>query len=63
MKRIQLSNWIIDIDIDMEKTKEYYDNISVEEGCNRAYYRNYIRTCKAFSKEVLKLYKMLGIEP
>ncbi len=47
----------------MEKTKEYYDNILVEEGCNCAYCKNYIKACESFSKEVLDFYKMLGIDP
>jgi hypothetical protein len=61
MRRIRLSNWIIDIDT--EKTKEYYDRLTVEEGCTCAYCRNYIKACEAFSKEVLDFYKMLRIDP
>ena len=61
MKRIQLTNWIIDID--PEKTKEYYDSITVEEGCDCIYCRNYIKGCETLSSEVLEFYKMLGIDP
>lgn len=61
MKRIQLSNWIIDIDA--EKTKEYYDGIRVEDGCDCAYCRNYIKGCETFSEKVLEFYRMLGIDP
>lgn len=61
MRRIKLSNWIIDIDA--EKTKEYYDSITVEEGCTCTYCKNYIKACETFSKEVLNFYKMLGIDP
>jgi hypothetical protein len=61
MKRIQISNWIIDVDV--EKTKEYYNRITVEKGCNCIYCRNYIKCCETFPKEVLEFYKMLGIDP
>ncbi|WIV12857.1 hypothetical protein [Proteiniborus sp. MB09-C3] len=60
MKTVSLQNWVFKID--PEKTKEYYDNISVEEGCNCAYCRNYIKACETFSKEVSNFYKMLGID-
>lgn len=61
MTRVQLGNWVLDIDA--EKTKKYYDSITVEEGCNCAYCRNYIKNCKSFSKEVLDFYAVLGIDP
>lgn len=61
MKTICLQDWVLKIDV--EKTKEYYDSITVGEGCNCAYCRNYIKNCRTFSKEVLDFYTMLGIDP
>lgn len=61
MKRIQLANWILDID--SEKTKKYYDSITIEDNCTCAYCRNYIKACESFSKDVLDFYKLLGIDP
>ncbi|SKA79274.1 hypothetical protein SAMN05443428_10327 [Caloramator quimbayensis] len=61
MKKVYLQEWILKIDA--EKTKEYYDSITVEEGCGCDYCRNYIKNCKTFSKEVMDFYTMLGIDP
>ena len=61
MKTVCLQDWVLKIDV--EKTKEYYDSITVEEGCNCDYCRNYIKNCKTFSQEVLDFYTMLGIDP
>jgi len=61
MKVVCLQDWILKVD-DV-KTKEYYDGITVEEGCNCDYCKNYIKNCENFSQEVLNFYKMLGIDP
>lgn len=61
MKIIPLKDWILKID--SEKTKEYYDSITVEEGCSCDYCRNYIKNCERFTKKVMDFYKMLGIDP
>lgn len=61
MKTVYLQDWILKIDV--EKTKEYYDSITVEDGCDCDYCKNYIKACETFSKEVTDFYTMLGIEP
>lgn len=61
MKTVCLQDWVLKIDV--EKTKEYYDSITVEEGCDCDYCKNYIKNCKTFSQEVLDFYTMLGIDP
>jgi len=61
MKNVCLQGWVLKIDA--VKTKEYYDSITVEEGCNCDYCKNYIKNCKEFSQEVLYFYNMLGIDP
>ena len=49
MERIYLSNWVIDINA--KRTKKYYDTITVEEGCDCAYCRNYLECCEGFQKK------------
>lgn len=61
MKTVYLQDWALKIDT--EKTEKYYDNITVEEGCDCDYCKNCIKNCKTFSKEVLDFYMMLGIDP
>lgn len=61
MKRIQLADWILDID--NKKTKEYYDSIAIEDNCTCVYCRNYVKACESFSKNVLGFYEILGIDP
>jgi len=61
MKTFYLQDWVLKIDV--EKTKEYYNSITVEEGYDCDYCKNYIMNCKTFSKEVMDFYTILGIDP
>jgi len=60
MKIVFLQGWILKIDA--VKTREYYNSITVEEGCNCDYCKNYIKNCENFSREVLNFYNMLEID-
>lgn len=61
MNIVNIQDWILEIDA--EKTKEFYDKIKVEDGCNCSYCRNYIMACETFPKEVMDFFTMLGIDP
>lgn len=61
LKRLQLLDWVLDIDA--EKTKAYYDGVSIEDCCSCVYCKNYRKACETFPLEIIDFYKIFGIDP
>ena len=60
MKKLTFEEW--EIEIDIELTKEYYNNFSVTDK-NSQCYRNYNEVCKNLSEEENRFFQALGIDP
>lgn len=62
MRQMKIGSWIIEVDVN--KTKEFYDNYHViTEDCNCDYCANYFLACEQFPPKMKELFRSLGIDP
>lgn len=62
MKRLRIGSWTIEVDVD--KTKEFYDNYhSIIEDCTCEFCANYVLACDKFPSAWIDLFESLGIDP
>ena len=61
MQRLHFEDWTIDVDI--ETTRKYYENISDLSECQCLYCKNYRVACNSFTSQVKGFFNKLGINP
>jgi hypothetical protein len=62
MKIMKFGIWTIEIDV--SKTKRFYDNYHlITEDCQCDYCANYVLACDKFPLEIKELFNSLGIDP
>ncbi|MFV8830382.1 hypothetical protein [Alkalihalobacterium sp. APHAB7] len=62
MKQTKIGPWTIEVDVD--KTKEFYDKYHlITEDCDCDYCANYVLACDRFPSEMKDLFQSLGIDP
>ncbi|UOE93327.1 hypothetical protein [Alkalihalobacillus sp. LMS39] len=62
MKQTKVGPWTIEVDVD--KTKEYYDKYHlITEDCDCDYCANYVLACERFPSKIKDLFNSLGIDP
>jgi hypothetical protein len=59
--QMQFNEWIIEIDL--ERTKQYYSNHKIEEDCSCLYCDNYRANCEMLSPPLKEFFYQLGIDP
>ncbi|AEB77461.1 hypothetical protein [Clostridium botulinum] len=50
------------LNVDVEKTKDYYNNLSIKDQCMCDYCKNYRKVAQSFPKKVLSIFDMFGID-
>ena len=60
MPKVKYGEW--EIDVDIETTKKYYDNFTVQNADSQAY-RNYLEHCKNLTEQENAFFQSLGIKP
>ncbi|MCD5324464.1 MULTISPECIES: hypothetical protein [Pontibacillus] len=62
MKQTRIGSWTIEVDVN--KTKEFYDNYHlITEDCDCDYCANYVLVCEKLPPEIKDLFNLLGIDP
>ena len=58
MPKVKYGEW--EIDVDIETTKKYYDNFTVQNADSQAY-RNYFEHCNNLTEQENAFFQSLGI--
>jgi len=61
MKKIIITDWQLEIDFD--RTQNYYSNHNIEEDCKCSSCKNYRANCDHFSKQLMEFFQLLGVDP
>jgi hypothetical protein len=62
MDQLKLGSWIIEVDV--KKTKAYYDKQPlITEDWDSVFEKNYVLACETLPQEVKDLFNSLGIDP
>jgi len=61
LQTVKIANWLLEVD--PERTKEFYKNSKAEEVCDCLYCLNFVEASKSLDPAVLQLFQQLGLEP
>ena len=59
LQNVKIANWLLEVDT--EKTREFYRNDQGADECNCLYCHNFVEAIKSLDTNVLQLFQRLGI--